>query len=219
VSRGSSRRSAGKSPSADVRFAVSFGVGILAGGVGLALGGGPMVPVVAWDVGALVYLVWTWLSTRHLDAGETEAHVRPNEVDKPVAEALLLGAVVVSLAAVAAVLVQASDLHGPDKQVLVGVGILSVVLGWATVHTVYTLRYAWLYYRTPRGGIDFKRGQPCYRDFAYLAFTIGMTFQVSDTDLETTAIRGAALRHALLSYLFGAVIIATTINLVAGLTQ
>jgi len=51
----------------------------------------------------------------------------------------------------------------------------------------------------------------------YLAFTIGMTFQVSDTDLTRKSIRAAALRHALLSYLFGAVIVATTINLIAGL--
>jgi len=58
---------------------------------------------------------------------------------------------------------------------------------------------------------------PRYLDFAYLAFTIGMTFQVSDTDLETPSIRTTALRHALLSYLFGAVILATTINLISGL--
>jgi uncharacterized membrane protein len=58
-----------------------------------------------------------------------------------------------------------------------------------------------------------------YSDFAYLAFTIGMTFQVSDTDLKTPAIRSTALRQALLSYLFGAVILATTINPVAGLAS
>jgi uncharacterized membrane protein len=60
---------------------------------------------------------------------------------------------------------------------------------------------------------------PRYADFAYLAFTIGMTFQVSDTDLKTTEIRATALRHALLSYLFGSVILAATINLIAGLAR
>jgi uncharacterized membrane protein len=58
---------------------------------------------------------------------------------------------------------------------------------------------------------------PSYADFAYLAFTIGMTYQVSDTALRTTAMRKVALRHALLSYLFGAVILAAMINVVAGL--
>ena len=63
------------------------------------------------------------------------------------------------------------------------------------------------------------RGRAGYIDFAYLALTIGMTFQVSDTNLKTTSIRRTALRHALLSYAFGTLIIATTINLVAGLTK
>jgi uncharacterized membrane protein len=93
-----------------------------------------------------------------------------------------------------------------------------VGLSWLLVHTVYTLRYAMLYYAGRDGGIDFNQTtSPRYSDFAYLAFTLGMTFQVSDTDLKTPAIRATALRHALLSYLFGAVIVATMINLVAGL--
>jgi uncharacterized membrane protein len=68
--------------------------------------------------------------------------------------------------------------------------------------------------------VDFNQDDPPrYADFAYLAFTIGMTFQVSDTDLKTTEIRATALRHALLSYLFGSVILAATINLIAGLAH
>ncbi|MDQ1394509.1 MAG: hypothetical protein QOF30_3486, partial [Acidimicrobiaceae bacterium] len=55
--------------------------------------------------------------------------------------------------------------------------------------------------------------------FAYLAFTIGMTYQVSDTNLTSQEIRRTALRHGLLSYLFGTVIIAATINLAAGLVK
>jgi uncharacterized membrane protein len=86
------------------------------------------------------------------------------------------------------------------------------------VYTVCTVRYARLYYADPPGGIDFNQDEPPrYLDFAYLAFTLGMTYQVSDTDLQTHEIRGTALRHALLSYLLGAVILATIINMVAGL--
>ncbi len=96
--------------------------------------------------------------------------------------------------------------------------VLSIVLAWATVHTVYALRYAQLYYHRAAGGVDFNdTSAPCYPDFAYLALTIGMTFQVSDTDLTTTTFRRLAIRHALLSYAFGALIIAVTINLIAGL--
>jgi uncharacterized membrane protein len=80
--------------------------------------------------------------------------------------------------------------------------------------------YAKLYYQGEGGGVDFNEEEPpCYSDFAYLVLTIGVTFQVSDTNLKTKEIRRTALRHALLSYVFGALIIATTINLIAGLTK
>jgi uncharacterized membrane protein len=85
------------------------------------------------------------------------------------------------------------------------------------VHTVYLLRYARLYYSPPEGGIDFHGEAPSYLDFAYLALTIGMTFQVSDTDLMGKRARRLALRHALLSYLFGTVIVATTVSSAAAL--
>jgi uncharacterized membrane protein len=70
----------------------------------------------------------------------------------------------------------------------------------------------------PVGGIDFKQEpDPTYRDFAYVGFTVGMTFQVSDTDIGKSTIRTAVLRHALLSFVFGSVILAITINLLASL--
>jgi uncharacterized membrane protein len=106
------------------------------------------------------------------------------------------------------------------KELRITLGVLSVVISWAVVHTTYMLRYAKLYYTDPPGGIDFNSGDPPrFLDFAYLAFTIGMTFQVSDTPLRTSEIRANAFRHALLSYLFGTVIIAITINLVASLAR
>ena len=85
---------------------------------------------------------------------------------------------------------------------------------------MYTLRYARLYYSGHAGGIDFNQtADPDYRDFAYLSFTIGMTFQVSDTNIQSQQIRRTALRHAWLAFPMGAVIIATTINVVAGLAK
>jgi len=79
------------------------------------------------------------------------------------------------------------------------------------------LRYAHLFY-LDGGGIDFHSEEfPHYRDFAYVAFTLGMTYQVSDTNLTSKRIRSTALRHALISYVFGIAVIAVTINVVAGL--
>ena len=75
-------------------------------------------------------------------------------------------------------------------------------------------------YTAPVGGIDFKTDeQPDYQDFAYVAFTLGMTFQVSDTDIQSRTIRRIALRHALLAYLFGAVILAVMVNVIANVIQ
>ena len=131
----------------------------------------------------------------------------------------MLVACVASLVGVGFILLKASRAEGAGAAGMTGLGVLSVVLAWGVVHLVYALRYADLYYSNG-DGIDFNEsGDPNYRDFAYLAFTIGMTYQVSDTNLKTKAIRHTALRHALLSYLFGTAIIAVMINVVAGLAH
>jgi uncharacterized membrane protein len=99
-------------------------------------------------------------------------------------------------------------------------GVACVAASWGVLHTIFILRYALLYYAEPAGGIDFKQEpDPTYRDFAYVGFTVGMTFQVSDTDIGKSTIRTTVLRHALLSFVFGAVILAVTINLLAGLSK
>jgi uncharacterized membrane protein len=103
---------------------------------------------------------------------------------------------------------------------ITAVAVCSVALSWGTVHAVYMLKYADAFY-TEDGGVDFNDRDPSrlpdYHDFAYLAFTIGMTYQVSDTTLRTQDLRRTALRHALLSFVFGTAIIAVTINVVANL--
>jgi uncharacterized membrane protein len=131
---------------------------------------------------------------------------------------VVLSAGVASLAAVGLALVKAGNAHGGTKAYLIVVGLLSVALAWSVVHTVFTLRYALLYYSPPIGGIDFnEEDDPTYLDFAYLSLTIGMTFQVSDTNLTSKPVRRSALQHALLSYLFGAIIVALVINVVSSL--
>jgi uncharacterized membrane protein len=156
-----------------------------------------------------------------MDARETKDLAGRSDPTRASTDALILLAAVASLAAVGVVLVSAHSTHGVGKPVLAGLAIVSVGMSWLMLHTLFTLQYAVLYYRDqPEGGMEFNQQQPPqYSDFAYVAFTIGMAFQVSDTSLRSTTIRRAALRHALLSYLFGAVILATTINLVAGLTS
>ena len=97
--------------------------------------------------------------------------------------------------------------------------MVTIVLSWLVVHTLFVLRYAHLYYGVGAvGGVEFPGERPPdYRDFAYLAFTVGMTYQVSDTEITDPVVRRTLLRHALLSYLFGTAIIASTISVLAAL--
>jgi uncharacterized membrane protein len=171
----------------------------------------------AEDAAAAVFVLWVWASITGADAAATARLARAEDASRAAAEAVLLGAGVASLLAVAFTLAQAGDAGAPDRGLLTGLAIASVALAWLSVHTVFLLRYARIYFTPPDGGIDFGAEPPDYRDFAYLALTIGMTFQVSDTDLTAKRTRRVALHHALLSYLFGTVIVAITVSSVAGL--
>ena len=173
--------------------------------------------LLGWDTVAAVYTAWLVFVLMRRDAEQTARRATTTDPDRVATDVILLAAAVGSLVAVGAVLVRA-DRDDGGELVGVGLGVASVVLSWALVHTVFTLRYAALYYGEPAGGIDFGSPElPTYRDFAYLSFTVGMTFQVSDTPVQSTAVRRTVLRHALLSYLFGTGILATTINLVVSL--
>lgn len=208
-----------KGASVGVRVGISLGAGALSGLIVAIVGTWWLIPVSAWDVAALIFVTWIWHALWPLDAAGTAQQARRENPRRAAADTLLLSASVASLLAVGLVLVRASHTTGLSRALLVGLSIASIILAWSVVHTVYSLRYAKLYYEGTPGGVDFnEEGRPCYIDFVYLALTIGMTFQVSDTDLKTTKIRRTALRHAVLAYSFGTLIIATTINLVAGLT-
>jgi uncharacterized membrane protein len=198
---------------------------LLAGGAVVAVIVGLQAPwpyalLAGWDTAALIFSTWVWLLMATMNSADTAAHATQEEPGRTETDVLVILSAVASLLAVGYVLVQASSMKGAGQDLLAGLGVLSVALSWFAVHTLFALRYARLYYGDDPGGINFnQKDPPRYLDFAYVAFTLGMTFQVSDTDLETPPIRATALRQALLSYLFGAVILAATINLIAGLAS
>lgn len=174
--------------------------------------------LLGWDVAALLYLLRVWSRVLPMGANECSADAVREDPSRAVADSVILLAAIAELASVGLILVKVANAHGGMKAFLLTIGVLSVVFAWGAVHTMFTLRYARIYYTSPDGGVDFnEKSPPDYIDFAYLAFTIGMTFQVSDTDLTAKAIRRTALRHTLISYLFGAVIIGLVINVVASL--
>jgi uncharacterized membrane protein len=201
------------------RFVVMVSVGVVAAVVTALAWSWEYAPLIGWAAAAATFSVWVWLVLGRLDADQTMRHSTAEDPSRALIDGLTLLANVASLAAVVVVLVQAASANGAEKAILAAMAVLSVGLSWLLVQTLYTLRYASLFYGDPIGGIDFNQDDPpAYADFAYLAFTLGMTYQVSDTNLSGRVMRATVLRHSLLSYVFGSVILASTINLVVGLS-
>jgi len=203
------------------RTVAALVVGLVVSAIAVVAGAAwPVAVTSAWGAAALTIVVAVWLRIRGMSASETKTHAQSEDFSRPVADLSTLGACAASLMAIGFTLVRAGNHTGANKALLILLAIVVVALSWATIHTIYALRYGDLYYGKPIGGIDFNEQEPPdYRDFAYLAFTVGMTFQVSDTSLTTKAMRRIALRHALLSFVFGAVILALAINTVASLLK
>jgi uncharacterized membrane protein len=200
------------------RLLVMLAAGILSAVAAGFTAGWQYAPTIGWAVACIVYIAWVWGSIARLDDKATEEVAKREDSTSKVSELLTLLASVFSLVAVVVLILAAKNAHGITAVLVPILALFSVALSWGLVHTLFTLRYARLYFSGTPGGIDFNEKEtPRFVDFAYLAFTIGMTYQVSDTDLQQFAIRSLALRQGLLSYLFGAVILAATINLVAGL--
>jgi uncharacterized membrane protein len=177
----------------------------------------PSHVLVGWVVGVAAFCVPILRLVHRLDARGTAEHAADSEGGRTETDVVVVLASVASLGAVGVMLARGAG-GGPASLLQAGLALLAVAASWVAVHTVYTLRYARHYLVNEPGCVDFDAdGPPRLSDFAYLSFTLGMTYQVSDTSLRTSAVRLLVLRHTLLSYVFGTVVIATTINLVVGL--
>ena len=179
--------------------------------------------VVGWDAAAVIFLVSLWPIILRADSPHAKQFATREDETRGSATLLLIGASVASLLGVGFALSVAGRESGPGRVLLIGLAVLTVMLSWTVVNTVYTLRYADLHFNSTAMGIAFgdsaAQQPPTYRDFAYVAFTIGMTYQVSDTTVRDPRIRRTVLSHALLSYLFGVVIVGGSVNLIAGLVR
>ena len=199
---------------ATARLLVALGVGAVVTAVAL--------PVVTWTIAVLVgvwvalglFVLLGWLALWPMDAAETRANARREEFRPAAEEPFVVGVALAGLLGVVVLLVA----HSGDRHVVAGLALAGVFMAWASLHLMYAARYAYLYYGPPQGGIDFNSDDPpAYRDFLYFSYNLGMTYQVSDTAVSDREIRAVVLRHTLLSYVFGAVVLASTINLVAGI--
>jgi uncharacterized membrane protein len=200
---------------------MALGVGLLFGGSVAVITVWQLAVLVGWSAASAFWLLNVWLRVRGLEPDETRRLATREDNSRYSTGVLLVTACLFSLVGAAFGLVKSHE-GGSTLEILLNTAAAAtVILAWTVVHTVFMLRYAHEYYSPNPSGIEFNCGDhpPDYRDFAYVAFTVGMTFQVSDTQINSRVIRHTVLRHALLSYLFGAVIVALMVNIIAGLLR
>lgn len=175
--------------------------------------------VVGWDTASATLLALAWNIILRADAVETERRCSVDDPGRKVVFLIALLASLFSFFAGAVVLHHVKALSGETKLVWTTLSLLAIALSWFLTHTAYTLRYAHLHYAAPeRHRLRFPGDDaPTDLDFAYFAFTIGMCFQVSDVAIASTAIRRAALGHALISFLYNTAIVALALNLALSL--
>jgi uncharacterized membrane protein len=200
------------------RVMVGIAFGVIVGVILAPFVRWPLAMIGAWDAAAAAFVVAVWVVIWQADGPHTKHIAMREDETRNSARLLLFVASIASIFAIGFPLSFAGGQSNAGKVVLIAVSISTIALSWLVVNTLFTLRYADLYFRMGTSAIDFgETDLPCYRDFAYLAFTIGMTYQVSDTTLRDETIRRTVLFHALLSYVFGVVIVAASINLIAGI--
>jgi uncharacterized membrane protein len=203
------------------RLIVMVSAGIVAAVLTGLVGQWRYAPAVGWAVAAGVANLWIWLVIAPMDSGRTAGHAQEEDPARRTTDFLIMLAALGSLGAVVLVMAGGAQAHGAERFLLALLALASSAMSWLLVHTLFTLRYAELYYdRETPDGIGFNQAAlPQYTDFAYMAFSVGMTYQVSDTNITTREMRSAVLRHSLLAFVFGTGILATTINLVVSLAQ
>lgn len=202
-----------------VRLAIAVVIGIVAGVVTPLPSGGGLLPrlLVGFVAAGVAFAGPLLVLVMRADADATRRHEDGEDPGARMSDIIVIVLGLVALGGVAVMLVGSGG--GRTVQVSDAViGLGSVAVGWLCVHTVYTLRYARLYYSSTTPCIDFNQHEPPrYSDFAYFSFNLGMTYQVSDTALTSSGIRRVVLGHCVLAYVFGTVVIASAINLVVGI--
>ncbi|RYH53590.1 MAG: DUF1345 domain-containing protein [Alcaligenaceae bacterium] len=199
------------------------------GAVGAAVGLLPLPlnwtarALLGWCFGVAVYLALAWWLTATFDAQQTRE--RAQSLDQPSLLILvsMLTVVGVSVAAIAMLLQQVKQLDGPDRAGHITLALVALAGSWLMIHTIYAFHYAHSYYLLEKGrkvgdhGLDFPgTAPPDYFDFLYYSLVVGMTSQVSDVQIISHDMRRITLVHSVLSFAFNMLVLALSINVVAG---
>ncbi|GAA5018773.1 DUF1345 domain-containing protein [Kitasatospora paranensis] len=197
------------------RLAGSVVIGAVVGAAVGALTTRPLGILTGIVAAETLFVVVGWVVLWPMDAAATHRNVRREEFRPFVEEIVVVATALCGLIAIVLLLLVGDPRF---RHAAAAAALCGVFMAWAALHLMYATRYAYVYYLPPVGGIDFNTGDaPRYSDFLYFSYNLGMTYQVSDTSVSTSALRAVVLRHCLLSYVFGASILATTISLVAGI--
>ena len=210
------------------RVAIALAVGVLVFVATLGLHRLPLQLILSWNAFSTTAILLAWIRIIFADAKSAVLTAKLQDTGRAIIFSLVLIGACASLFAVAFLLGTAKGTSGARLGEHVGLAAFTVVHSWFLIHTVFTMHYAHAYYRTedPDGrgkhgaGLNFpgeEDHEPDFVDFAYFAFVIGMTFQVSDVAITSKRIRRLSLVHALLSFLFNTVILALAINLASSL--
>ncbi|HLN24136.1 MAG TPA: DUF1345 domain-containing protein [Patescibacteria group bacterium] len=175
------------------------------------------------DLGGGLFLTLTWLMMVNATPERMRLRARLQDEGRVTILVLTVGAAVFSIAAIGIELHGVKDQTSPIMVLRLGLAIASIVVSWLVTHTMFALHYAHSFYgdgdgSIQEGGLDFPKSEhPDYWDFLYFAFVIGMTAQTSDVVIGSRSMRRLALAHSVLSFFFNTVILALSINIVAGL--
>lgn len=180
--------------------------------------------VAAYDAAALTLLYALWQIVSGCDPAKTRQRAALDDPGRNIAFLVVLAAVVVGLVSAIAILGHGPKVANPtEKWVAYLLGVIAVTAGWFLVHTVYTFRYAHLYWYDDDedgqpGGLTFPNTpEPADIDFAYFSFCLGTSFAVSDVVVTTSDVRREVLRHSVISFAYNSVIVGMVINVLAGI--
>ncbi len=178
--------------------------------------------VACWDAGTLVYLALAWSIIASSDPTSTRAHALAQDSSGYLIFLLVVLAACSSIVAIGFVVATIRGLAFWPKAWHLTLTIVALTSSWLLIHTVFTFHYARTYWRQERlrpeadGGLRFPGdGDPDYMDFAYYAFVVGMTSQVSDVQAASRPMRQLTLVHGVLAFIFNIALVALSINTIA----
>lgn len=203
------------------RLAAGLAVGIIAWLAAKYLGAPRGAHLLlGWDSAATVYLLTTWSLFLKADEAEVRSRAAQEDEGVPILLLIVLAAIIASLGAVIDAMIAARNLADTTRAFIGACAGATLVLSWLVLQSVFVLHYAHRHFGAGpgKGGIQFPGEPPSsYMDFAYLAFSVGATFQVSDNSILTTRLRRLVTAHAATAYFYNTAILALGINIIASL--